>query len=103
MKLLITGGHLSPALALIEELQKAKKGIDIVFISRTSEKADKKVNENNAVFLNLHSVIERMNKTYGVTSVLLEAGKTVLTSFLKAGLIDKFIFFIALLKKSKEE
>lgn len=34
MKLLITGGHLSPALALIEELQKTKKDIEIIFVGR---------------------------------------------------------------------
>lgn len=34
MKLLITGGHLSPALALIEELQKIKKDTEIIFVGR---------------------------------------------------------------------
>lgn len=34
MKLLITGGHLSPALALIEELQKTKKDTEIIFVGR---------------------------------------------------------------------
>lgn len=34
MRILITGGHLSPALAVIEELKKTKKDIDIVFVGR---------------------------------------------------------------------
>jgi len=34
MKLLITGGHLAPALALIEELQKSKKDVDVIFVGR---------------------------------------------------------------------
>ena len=34
MKLLITGGHLAPALALIEEIEKTKKDIDIIFVGR---------------------------------------------------------------------
>jgi len=43
----------------------------------------------------LQCVIETLYKKYGITSVLIEAGKTVLSSFLKSGLIDKFIFFTA--------
>lgn len=34
MKLLITGGHLAPALALIEEIEKSKKQVDIIFVGR---------------------------------------------------------------------
>jgi len=34
MKLLITGGHLAPALALIEEIEKTKKDIGIIFVGR---------------------------------------------------------------------
>lgn len=34
MKLLITGGHLTPALAVIDELQKTKKDVQILFVGR---------------------------------------------------------------------
>jgi len=34
MKILIIGGHLAPALAIIEELKKTKKNIDIIFVAR---------------------------------------------------------------------
>ncbi|EKE13656.1 MAG: hypothetical protein ACD_12C00873G0002 [uncultured bacterium] len=34
MKLLITGGHLAPALALIDELEKTKKNVDVIFVGR---------------------------------------------------------------------
>lgn len=34
MKLLITGGHLAPALALIEEIKKIKKEVDVIFVGR---------------------------------------------------------------------
>ncbi len=34
MKILITGGHLAPALAVIEELKKTKPNADIIFIGR---------------------------------------------------------------------
>ncbi len=34
MKLLITGGHLAPALAVIEELKKTKPEADIIFVGR---------------------------------------------------------------------
>ena len=33
-KILITGGHLAPALAVIEELKKTKKNIEIIFVGR---------------------------------------------------------------------
>lgn len=34
LKILITGGHLAPALAVIEEIKRRKKNVDIVFIGR---------------------------------------------------------------------
>ena len=34
MKILVTGGHLAPALAVIEELKKTKKNVEIVFVGR---------------------------------------------------------------------
>jgi diaminohydroxyphosphoribosylaminopyrimidine deaminase / 5-amino-6-(5-phosphoribosylamino)uracil reductase len=40
-------------------------------------------------------IIKLLYDKYGVTSVMLEAGPSVLTSFLNDRVIDKFIFFIA--------
>ena len=40
-------------------------------------------------------VLKVLYRKYGITSVLLEAGPAVLTSFLTSGLIDKFKVFIA--------
>jgi len=34
MKILITGGHLAPALAIIEELNKTKPNVEIIFVGR---------------------------------------------------------------------
>ncbi|MEO6508501.1 MAG: UDP-N-acetylglucosamine--N-acetylmuramyl-(pentapeptide) pyrophosphoryl-undecaprenol N-acetylglucosamine transferase [Patescibacteria group bacterium] len=41
MKLLITGGHVTPALAVIDELQRSNKSVQILFVGRryTSEKS----------------------------------------------------------------
>jgi len=40
-------------------------------------------------------VLKLLYDKYGITSVMLEAGPSVLTSFLNGRAIDKFIFFIA--------
>jgi diaminohydroxyphosphoribosylaminopyrimidine deaminase/5-amino-6-(5-phosphoribosylamino)uracil reductase len=40
-------------------------------------------------------VMKLLYDKYDITSVMLEAGPTILTSFLNKGLIDKFMFFVA--------
>jgi diaminohydroxyphosphoribosylaminopyrimidine deaminase/5-amino-6-(5-phosphoribosylamino)uracil reductase len=45
--------------------------------------------------LDISSILEILYNRYQITSILLESGPTVVGSFLKRGLIDKFIFFIA--------
>ena len=45
--------------------------------------------------LDILTVLKTLYKKYEITSVLLECGPTLLTSFLKKNLIDKFIFFLA--------
>jgi len=63
MKLLITGGHLAPALALIEELKKTKKDVDIIFVGRkyptdqerTLSLEYKEINKKNLDFVSLEA------------------------------------------------
>jgi diaminohydroxyphosphoribosylaminopyrimidine deaminase / 5-amino-6-(5-phosphoribosylamino)uracil reductase len=43
----------------------------------------------------LKDALRVLYEKYEVVSVLIEAGKTLLSSFLREGLIDKFVFFIA--------
>ncbi len=45
--------------------------------------------------LDILTVLKTLYKKYEITSILLECGPTLLTSFLKRNLIDKFIFFLA--------
>lgn len=77
MKLLITGGHLSPALALIEELQKTKKfGIDIIFVGRkypfdkerTLSLEYKEINKKNLTFISIEA--GRLTRTISVSSLI---------------------------------
>ena len=42
MKILITGGHITPALALIEELQK-HENIEIIFVGRQFANKNEKI------------------------------------------------------------
>ncbi len=65
------------------------KNIDIIPIG-TIEK-----NSKSGRKLNIKEVLSILYKQYGITSILLEAGPTVITSFLKNNLIDKFIIFLA--------
>ena len=76
MKLLITGGHLSPALALIEELQKTKKEVDIVFVGRkypldkekTLSLEYKEINKKNLTFISIEA--GRLTRAISVFSLI---------------------------------
>ncbi len=52
-------------------------------------------NSKSSKKLNIKEGLSILHKRYGITSILLEAGPTVITSFLKNNLIDKFIIFLA--------
>lgn len=76
MKLLITGGHLSPALALIGELQKTKQDIDIIFVGRkyptdqerTLSLEYKEINKKNLDFVSLEA--GRLTRAITVSSLI---------------------------------
>jgi UDP-N-acetylglucosamine--N-acetylmuramyl-(pentapeptide) pyrophosphoryl-undecaprenol N-acetylglucosamine transferase len=76
MKLLITGGHLSPALALIEELEKTKKEVEIVFVGRkypldrerTLSLEYKEINKKNLNFISIEA--GRLTRTMSVSSFI---------------------------------
>lgn len=77
MKLLITGGHLSPALALIEELRKTKKfEVDIIFVGRkypldkekTLSLEYKEINKKNLTFVSIEA--GRLTRIISVSSVV---------------------------------
>lgn len=76
MKLLITGGHLAPAIALIEEIEKTKKDIDIIFIGRkyptdqerTLSLEYKEINKRNLEFVSLEA--GRLTRVISVSSLI---------------------------------
>ena len=76
MKLLITGGHLSPALALIEEIEKIKKNVDIVFVGRkypldrerTLSLEYKEINKKNLTFISIEA--GRLTRAISVSSLI---------------------------------
>ncbi len=76
MKLLITGGHLSPALALIEELELTKKNIDIVFVGRkypfdlerTVSLEYKEINKKNITFISIEA--GRLTRVMSISSLI---------------------------------
>ena len=76
MKLLITGGHLAPALALIEELKKTKKDVDIIFVGRkyptdqerTLSLEYKEINKKNLDFVSLEA--GRLTRVLTVSSLI---------------------------------
>lgn len=45
--------------------------------------------------VNLHSVLESLASDYACTEVLVEAGATLSTAFIQAGLVDELIIYIA--------
>ena len=45
--------------------------------------------------LDILEILKILYKKYEITSILLECGPTLITSFLKRDLIDKFIFYLA--------
>lgn len=76
MKLLITGGHLSPALALIEEIKKTKREADIIFVGRkypldkekTISLEFKEISNKKIVFISLEA--GRLTRTVSISSLL---------------------------------
>lgn len=76
MKLLITGGHLAPALALIEEIQKTKKDVDIIFVGRkypidrekTVSLEYKEISNKNLTFISLEA--GRLTRIITVSSLI---------------------------------
>ncbi|KKP50755.1 MAG: hypothetical protein UR42_C0023G0006 [Candidatus Roizmanbacteria bacterium GW2011_GWA2_33_33] len=76
MKLLITGGHLAPALALIEEIEKTKKDVDIIFVGRqypldrerTLSLEYKEINKKKLTFVSIEA--GRLNRMISVSSLI---------------------------------
>jgi diaminohydroxyphosphoribosylaminopyrimidine deaminase/5-amino-6-(5-phosphoribosylamino)uracil reductase len=68
-----------------------QNNIDIIQVNTGHNKE----NDKNLLKLNLNEVIKTLYKKYGITSILIESGPTLITSFLTNNLIDKFYFFIA--------
>jgi UDP-N-acetylglucosamine--N-acetylmuramyl-(pentapeptide) pyrophosphoryl-undecaprenol N-acetylglucosamine transferase len=76
MKLLITGGHLSPALALIDEIENIKKEVDIIFVGRkyptdrerTLSLEYKEISKKNLTFVSIEA--GRLNRIISVSSLI---------------------------------
>jgi UDP-N-acetylglucosamine--N-acetylmuramyl-(pentapeptide) pyrophosphoryl-undecaprenol N-acetylglucosamine transferase len=76
MKILITGGHLSPALALIEELQKTKPETEITFVGRqypfdkekTLSLEYKEINKKKLTFVPIEA--GRLTRVISVSSLI---------------------------------
>lgn len=76
MKLLITGGHLAPALALIDELEKTKKNVDVIFVGRkyptdrerTLSLEYKEISKKNLNFISLEA--GRLTRIISVSSLI---------------------------------
>jgi diaminohydroxyphosphoribosylaminopyrimidine deaminase/5-amino-6-(5-phosphoribosylamino)uracil reductase len=68
-----------------------KNNIDIIQVNTEHNEE----NGKNPAKLNLNEIIGTLYKKYGITSILIESGPTLVTSFLTNNLIDKFYFFIA--------
>lgn len=76
MKLLITGGHLAPALALIEELEVEKKEIDVIFVGRkyptdkekTLSLEYREISKRNLTFVSIEA--GRLNRIISISSLI---------------------------------
>lgn len=76
MKLLITGGHLAPALALINELEKIKKDVDVIFVGRkyptdrerTLSLEYKEISKKKLSFVSIEA--GRLNRVISLSSVI---------------------------------
>jgi len=67
----------------------SQKGIDFVKVK------SQRSGNNKTLLLDLREILRKLYSDYGITSVFLESGPTLVTEFLKNNLIDKFIFFLA--------
>jgi len=67
----------------------SQKGIDVVKVK------SQRSGNNKTLLLDLREILGKLYSDYGITSVFLESGPTLVTEFLKNNLIDKFIFFLA--------
>lgn len=65
------------------------KNIDTIRVKTYKSESGK------TIFLDLKEILKSLYSVYGITSILLETGPTLVTEFLKNNLIDKFIFFLA--------
>lgn len=65
-----------------KEMEMRKQGIDVIKTGQTSGK------------VNLPEVLQHLGMR-DITSVLLEGGPTLASSFIKLGLVDRFVIFIA--------
>ncbi len=68
----------------VKELQ--EKNIDVLMVGK---------DPLNGTGLDISKILKILYRKYEITSILLECGPALLGSFLKRGLIDKFIFFFA--------
>ncbi len=96
MKILITGGHLTPALAVIDEIKKTKPEVEIVFVGRkyaldfekTISLELKEVSQRNIRFINLNA--GRLTRVISLQSIF---------SFLKIPIGFLQAFFIIVEQK----